>query len=306
MKVLVTGGTGFVGRKIVHELHNAGYQIRLLVRNPHSPTARELAAQCAAEIWEGNLLNVTSLSKAMQGLDAVIHLAGIISEFREQTFERLHTQATQNVVQSAVISGARRLVHMSALGARENAPSRYHQSKWAAEQAVRQSVLNWTIFRPSIIYGPGDGFVNLFAKIASRSPVVPLIGGGRSKFQPISVQDVAHCFVKSLTEPKSMKQTFDLCGNEVLTLAEIVDAILKATGRRRLKLPVPFSLARMQAALLEFIFPRLLGKAPPLNRDQLLMLQEDNVGNAEPAAQIFDLEPDSFADGIARYLKPKS
>ncbi|HKI69227.1 MAG TPA: sugar nucleotide-binding protein, partial [Verrucomicrobiae bacterium] len=178
--------------------------------------------------------------------------------------------------------------------------------KWAAEQAVRQSVLNWTIFRPSIIYGRDDAFVNLFVKIAARSPVVPLIGGGRSKFQPIPVHDVARCFVRSLSEPKSIKQTLDLGGDQVLTLAEIVNAVLAATGRHRLKLPVPFGLARMQAALLEYIYPKLLGKASPLNRDQLLMLQEVNVGNPGAATQLFDLKPEPFAFGIARYLKSNS
>lgn len=299
MNVFVTGGTGFVGREIVRELHDAGHHVRLLARSRSTVIAHD-----DIEIHAGNLLDAATLADACRGVDVVIHLVGVISEVGEQTFENVHTRGTQNIVGAAQRAGVKRFVHMSALGARANAVSRYHQSKWAAEEIVRGSGLDWTIFRPSIIYGPGDGFVNLFARMSRLSPVVPLIGGGRSKFQPVPVGDVAQCFVKSLTEPGSIGQTYDLCGNEVLTLTEIIEEILKATGRRRLKLTVPFGVARVQAAFLEFIFGKLLRRAPPLNRDQLVMLQEDNVGNARPARELFELRHEPFAEGIGRYLKP--
>ena len=153
-------------------------------------------------------------------MDAVIHLVGIISEAGDQTFENVHTRGTQNLVHAARRAGVKRLLHMSALGTRPNAVARYHQSKWAAEEIVRESGLEWTIFRPSIIYGPDDGFVNLFAKISRFSPLVPIVGNGQTKFEPVPVEAVAHAFVKGLTEPKAIGSAFDLCGPSTLTLNE--------------------------------------------------------------------------------------
>jgi NADH dehydrogenase len=138
--------------------------------------------------------------------------------------------------------------------------------------------------------------------MARFSPVLPIMGDGQAKMQPVAVVDVAACFVACLLEPKSIGQTYDLCGPEALSFNEIIDAILQTTGRRRWKLHLPMSLARMQAAVLEFIFP-LFGKAPPLSRDQLLMLEEDNVGNPPSAEQLFRGRATSFRDGIASYLE---
>lgn len=303
MKVFVTGATGFVGREILRQLHAAGYSVRVLARNRRSLRVHEAEADQLIEVHPGDVLHAPSMAGAMTGCDAVIHLVGIISEVGENTFENVHTCGTQNVVAAARQAGVKRLLHMSALGTRANALSRYHQSKWSAEEIVRGSRINFTIFRPSIIYGPDDQFVNLFARMSRFLPVVPVMGSGQSKFRPVPVADVATCFVKALTEPKSDGQTFDLCGSEVLTLEEILDQILSVTGRMRLKLHMPMKVARYQAAMLEFIFARLLGKPPPFNRDQLVMLQEDNIGNPQPANELFGLKPILFRDGIERYLK---
>ncbi len=303
MIVFVTGGTGFVGREIVRELNRAGHKLRLLVRNRKSPTAQEMVWRHAAGLREGNVLDPASLPGALQGADAVIHLVGIISEVGEQTFENAHRRATQNVVGAAKATGVRRFLQMSALGTRAHAPSRYHQTKWAAEQIVSRSALDWTIFRPSVIYGPEDAFVNLFARLASFSPILPVMGDGRAVLQPVAVEDVARCFVGALGEPRSIRETFDVCGPDKLTMPEILRAILAATGRKRLIVRVPIKLARVLAAFLELVYPRLLGKAPPLNRDQLLMLQEDNVGEPRRTVEMFGLRQNSFAQGIARYLK---
>jgi len=302
MKVLVTGATGFVGREITRQLQASGHVSRLLVREASAPPARALASCHAVEVHTGDVLIANTLAPAFVNCDAVIHLVGIISEVGRQTFERVHTDATRNVLASAKQAGVKRFIHMSALGTRADAQSRYHQTKWAAEQSVRESGLDWTIFRPSIIYGPGDGFVNLFARLSRFLPVLPLIGGGWTRFQPIPVADVARCFVGALLEPSSIGQTVDLCGNETLTLREIVDRILEVTGRRRIKLPLPFAVAKVQGAVAEFLFNTLLGKSPPLNRDQVTMLREDNVGNGEPARNLFKLPPRNFRDEIAAYL----
>jgi uncharacterized protein YbjT (DUF2867 family) len=191
---------------------------------------------------------------------------------------------------------------MSALGTRPNAVSRYHQTKWEAEELIRRSGLEFTIFRPSLIYGPQDQFVRLFARIIRFSPVVPVMGSAGARFQPVPVETVAAAFARSPGEPKSIGQTYDLCGPEALTLREMLDQIQAVLHRKRWKMRVPSGLARWQAALLEYTYAHLLGKAPPLNRDQLIMLQEDNVGNPQPANELFGLDPPAFREGIASYL----
>jgi NADH dehydrogenase len=287
MIVFVTGGTGFVGREIVRELNRAGHKLRLLVRHRKSPAAQEMVWRHAAELREGNVLDPASLPGALQGADAVIHLVGIISEVGEQTFENAHRRATQNMVGAAKATGVRRFLQMSALGTRAHAPSRYHQTKWAAEQIVGRSALDWTIFRPSVIYGPEDAFVNLFARLAFADPAGH--GRGRAVLQPVAVEDVARCFVGALGEPRSIGKTFDVCGPDKLTMPQILRAILAATHRKRLIVRVPIRLARVLAASLEFVYPRLLRKGPPLNRDQLLMLQEDNAGEPRRTVEMFGL-----------------
>jgi NADH dehydrogenase len=302
MNVLVTGGTGFVGREIARQLHNRGHRVHMLTRNPEASASRDAAAVAGAKTVPGNVLDAGSLKNVCAGVEAIIHLVGIISEIGEQTFENVHIHGTQNMLAAAQQAGVKRFLHMSALGARPDAASRYHQSKWAAEERVRRSGLGWTIFRPSIIYGPGDGFVTLFARIARFSPVVPVIGG-RTRFQPVPVKSVALAFLGAVDGPHTVGETYDLCGEETLTLDEMVDHILAATQRKRLKLPLPAGVAGIQAAFLEFVFPSLLRRAPPLTRDQILMLQEDNVGSPEPAQTLFGLKSVPFREGIAGYLR---
>ncbi|HWX20554.1 MAG TPA: complex I NDUFA9 subunit family protein [Candidatus Binatia bacterium] len=302
MRVFLTGGTGFVGREIVRRLHGEEHSIRLLARRKDSRPVQEMVAQFGAEVRAGDVLEPKSLQGALNGCDAVIHLVGIISEVGRSTFENVHAQGTRNVVAASQAAGLKRFIQMSALGTRPAAVSRYHQSKWVAEEAVRGSGLDYTIFRPSLIYGPEDQFVNLFAKIIRYSPAVPVLGNREARFAPVPVQNVAKAFVGALSEPRVIGQTCDLCGSESFTLLEIVDQILAVMGRKRLKVPVPLPLACFQAAFLEFLFPRLLGKAPPLNRDQLIMLEEGNVGDPQPAQQLFALEETPFREGLARYL----
>lgn len=305
MKVLVTGATGFVGREVARELHARGHSVRALVRSATSPRTRALVKSYQIELAVGEIFQASSLNAVVVGVDAIIHLVGIISEVGTQTFKNVHQRGTENVVQAAQKAGVTHFVQMSALGTRPAAVSRYHQTKWAAEEFVHASGLDYTIFRPGIIYGPGDHFVNLFAKMTRFSPVVPIMGKGQNLMQPVAVADVARAFVRSLETPEAIGQTFDLCGRERFTFEAIIDEILRATGRRRSKVKIPMPLARLQAAMLELVFPRLLGRAPPLNRDQLLMLQEDNVGDPGPAQKLFGLELEPFRQGIERYLRQR-
>ncbi len=302
MKVFVTGATGFVGQEVVRQVHEAGHTIRILARDPKSAPVQELVSRYGVEVHAGNILDAATLAGGLADVTAVIHLVGIISEAGKSTFERVHTEGTRNAVMAAQQAGVKRWIHMSALGTRPNAASRYHQSKWAAEEIVRRSGLEFTIFRPSLIYGPRDEFVRLFARIIRLSPVVPVMGSAHARFQPVPVETVGAAFARALGEPRSIGQAYDLCGTEALTLPEILDHIQAVLRRRRWKLRVPLGVARCQAALLEFVWGRLFGKPPPLNRDQLIMLQEGNTGNPQPANELFGLNPIPFREGIARYL----
>jgi uncharacterized protein YbjT (DUF2867 family) len=304
MKILVTGGTGFVGKEIVRQLHEAKHSIRILAREPSSKPAQQTRLQFGADLYPGDILKASSLPRALDGVDAVMHLVGIISEVNEATFENVHTRGTENLLAATKQAAVQRWVHMSALGVRSNAVARYHKSKWAAEEAVRQSGLDFTIFRPSLIYGARDHFINLFARMVRFSPVIPVIGSRYAQFQPVAVEMVAQAFVASLSEAKSVGQTYDLCGRDKLTMAQIIREIVQVMRRQRLIVHVPSPLARFQAAVLEFVFRTLLRRASPLNRDQLIMLEEDNTGNAQPAIDLFGLKGPSFRDGIASYLRP--
>jgi NADH dehydrogenase len=255
------------------------------------------------EFAAASVLEPESLIAAFQGCDAVIHLVGIIAEIGNQTFEAIHTRGTANALAAAKATGIRRFVQMSALGSRPNAVSRYHQSKWAAEELVRQSGLEWTIFRPSLIYGPGDGFLNLFARIARFSPIVPIMGPGDALLQPIHVEDVARCFTGALGNRSSIETTFDVCGPDRYCLREVVGMVLQATGRHRWKLSIPWPAARILAHFLETVYPTFLHLPAPLNRDQLKMLAEDNVGDPFPAMRAFGFQPTRLTVKTIQFLR---
>jgi len=295
MKVLITGASGFVGRAVSEAVILEGHSVRRM--------ARGIRPQDAGTDWvKGSVLCPEDLRQALDGCDAVVHLVGIIGEVGDQTFERVHHEATLRVVEAALACGVRRMVHMSALGTRPNAISRYHQTKWAAEEVVRSSGLAWTVFRPSLIYGPGDGFVGLFTRMSRWSPVLPVIGRGTSMLQPVAVECVAQAFARSLDSKAAVGTTYDLCGPQRLTMPQILRSILQTTGRRRGVVRIPRGLAWVQAAILELLFARLLHRVSPLSRDQILMLEEDNVGDSGPAQRDFQLPSIPFAEGIRRFL----
>jgi NADH dehydrogenase len=303
MQVLVTGATGFVGQAVCRELALRRYRVTALVRRAGSPAAQSLAKAAGAVLLEGGVGEAGAWRDKLSGHQAVIHLVGIISEAGSATFEHVHVRTTANVLAAASAAGVKRFIQMSALGTRPHAVSRYHQTKWAAETLVRASGLDWTIFRPSLIYGRHSGFVRTFERISRYSPLVPVIGSGRAQMQPVSVDAVTRSFVGALEEPRAAGRVFDLTGHETLSFVEVLRALLKALGRHRLLLHLPLPLARAQASLLEVVLGRWLKLPPPLNRDQIAMLQEDNTGDGRPAAELFGLKPVRFADDLARMLR---
>ena len=296
--IAVTGGTGFVGRAIVRKLLEAGQEVRLLVR----PTSRrDVFVGKTVQHAEGDVTNTASLEGLARGATVVIHLVGIIEERSGATFETIHVEGTRNVVAAAQKAGVKKLVHMSALGARADAPSRYHRTKWAAEEIVRASGISHVIFRPSIICGKDDEFVNKLARMirfpGAITRLMPVIGSGQSRLQPVSVEDVAFCFVRAATDETLANETYDLGGPEVLTIDEMIDRILRVMSRYRLKLHVPVGLVSPLVRLME-----LAHLPSPITSDQLLMLREDNLCDIAPLKKDFGLEPARFEDVIRTYL----
>ena len=291
-RVFVTGATGFVGRAVVQALRAEGHAVRCLVRRGSEP---DLHGFEAIERVEGDILDpAAALEAAISGCDTVVHLVGIIREYpsRGVTFERIHHEGTRNVVQAAGAAGARRFLHMSALGTRAGARSRYHQTKWAGEEAVRGSGLAWTIFRPSIIYGPGDGFLSLLAGMVKRLPVVPVLGDGRNRLQPVPVEQVAAGFARAVTHEASTKQTYSVAGPDALSMVEVLTMLGTALHRRVRLARVPLTLVRPMALALHRL------PSFPLTPDQLLMLEEDNVGDPQSFYTAFKLTPVPFAQGL--------
>ena len=301
MKVLVTGGTGFVGTHVVNELLRRGHSVAVLARGASRTQNRY---NHPVETAAGDVSNPASLAAAAAGRDAVVHLVGIIFEKGTQTFDRVHRAAVENVVAAARGAGISRLLHMSAIGASEDAPSEYGRSKAAGEKVVRESGLAWTIFRPSIIFGPGDGFVSLLAPIVRHNPLfIPVIGPGTTRFAPVSVHDVARVFADALQKPETIGRTFDVPGPEVFTLNELYREIARAVGKpRKPLLHLPLWWGRFLARTFEALVRRGWIGFPPLTRDQLRSLSRDNVADGSPTIAVFDGEWRRLRPGLGEYL----
>ena len=301
MKILVTGGTGFVGTHLVNALLRRGHSVAVLARRPEDARNR---FNRPVERIHGDVLHPPSLAPAFAGRDAVIHLVGIIHEKDGLTFDRIHREGPENVVAAARAANVPRLLHMSAMGASHDSPSEYGRTKAAGERAVKESGLDWTVFRPSIIFGPGDGFVSLLAPIVKHNPLfIPVIGRGETRFQPVSVYDVARVFGDALERPETVGRTFEVGGPDVLTLNEIYREIATVLGKRKKPLiHLPLWWGKLLARFFEFLARRGWIPAPPLTRDQLRSLSRDNVADLSETVAVFDGQWYEFRAGIREYL----
>ena len=293
MMIFLAGGTGFVGGHVRNILLEHGNSIRLL-------THRNIAGAVErTQLLKGDVTKPETFMDALPECDAVINLVGIIREFpgRGITFKKLHVEATGNLIKACKHAGIKRYLHMSALGTGPHAVSRYHTTKYQAEQCVRDSGLDYTIFRPSIIFGPKDDFINKLACYIKDYPAVPVIGDGIYRLQPIAADDVARCFALALHMPETIGKTYELCGPDRFTYNEMLDSIAKVLGRSNVsKLNTPAGLVKLTARLMErFSFF-------PITTDQITMLLEENICDGT-WREMFGFPPTRFAEGIKSYLR---
>ena len=295
--VCLLGGTGFVGRAIADALAPRGVRIRVLTRS--EPRAAELRVLPTAEVMTGDVHDEDFLRRAFDNMDAVINLVGILHETRRQRFQACHAELPRKVAIACHAAGVQHLLHMSALGASIGAPSAYQRSKAEGEQNVRAEagVTAFTIFRPSIVYGEGDAFLNLFAGMARLFPVIPLARAD-ARFQPIWVEDLARCFAVALGNPACFGQAYDLCGPRAYTFRELVEYAGSVVGHRPRVLALPASLASLQAWTLEHLPGKLM------TRDNLRSMQVDNTCDA-PFPAVFGFRPAALEAVVPGYLAAK-
>jgi uncharacterized protein YbjT (DUF2867 family) len=301
--ITIYGGSGFIGRHVVRAIAKTGARMRVAVRRPDlAGHLQPLGGVGQINPVQANVRFPDSLLAAAQGADAIINLVGILFPSGKQTFKAVQDEGARHVAEAARAAGVHTLVHVSAIGADPEASSAYARSKAEGEAAVREVFPDAVILRPSIVFGPEDDFFNRFAALARIAPALPLIGGGRTKFQPVFAGDVAKSVVAALTGEAKAEAPYELGGPEALTLRDVMERVLTYTMRKRLLVPEPFWLAKLQAAFLQ-----LLPK-PPLTIDQVRLLESDNVVSegakrARRTLEGLGIEPVAVAAVVPAYLE---
>ncbi len=290
MTILVTGGTGYVGPRLVQKLVEQGRDVRLLVRD--EAAARRQFPHGVA-FAQGDVAEAETLPAALADVDTVIHLVAIIRERGDRTFENVNYQGTVRVVDAEKAAGVRRHLQMSALGALPDPNFPYHDTKYRAEQYVKASGLDGTIFRPSIIFGPGDQFFSTLARMAKLPVPFVLPDGGVAKFQPVWLWDVVDSFIKALDDPATVGATYELGGPEIMSYKEMIGVLMDVTGKHRPMLSLPAALLTPAA----FAFDKLLPK-PPVTPEQLKMLRLDNSSTDSATATLIGRPPKSLREGL--------
>ncbi len=281
----VFGGSGFIGRYVVRNLARDGWLVRVAVRRPDEALFLKTSG-AVGQITPiaANIRDRASVARAVAGAEVVVNLVAILFESGPQRFKAVHAEGARLMAEEAAKTGARHLVHVSAIGADPNATSAYARTKAEGEAAVRQAFPNAVILRPSIVFGPEDGFFNRFARMALMSPALPLIGGGRTRFQPVYVGDVAEAVIKAIETPEAAGKTYELAGPKIYSFAELMRLMLREIGRNRALVPLPFPVASAMGCIAQGVttlVPILPG--PAITVDQVRLLKRDNVPSAGSA-----------------------
>ena len=305
--VTVFGGSGFIGSHVVRHLAERGYRVRIAVRD----TEQALGLKVAGNLGQVSAIATTitdraSVDAAVRDATAVINLVGILYERGRRSFQAIHVDAARNVAEAAAAAGVKYMVHVSALGADANSPSKYARSKAAGEAAVHGAFPKATILRPSVVFGPGDGFFNMFGEIAQKLPVLPYFTnayphapeGGGSKFQPVYVSDVAEAIATAVSTDAHAGRTYELVGPRVYDMRQILTIVNQATQRHRPIWGLPYAVAQIQALFLQFL-PK-----PLLTPDQVKLLKLGSVGSGRaPGLEAFGITPEPLEPIVPTYLK---
>lgn len=296
--ILVTGASGYLGSHVVKRLVGEGKPVRALVRDRAWAEAEGRLAGLRIEWVEGDVTKPATLPAAVQGAQAVIHTVAVAIEKGSRRYETINYQGTVHVVDAAKAAGVRRFINISQLGADSRLPYRFLATKGKAQEYVAASGLDWTAFCPAVMWGPEDEFANSFARLLSLSPLIfPIIGDGQARFQPVWIEDVATAVVKSLDDPSTIGQQFELAGEEVLTIAEIERRTFAAVGARRLMIPVPLPVLRVPVTVMGLL------PAPPVTPALLDLLQVDNTSKHN-AIRRFVTQPRRFTpENAAPYMR---
>jgi len=291
-RIVVLGGSGFVGRSLIARLARAGHT--LIIPTRHPAQHRDLLVNPGLSVRHADIHDTNTLSDLVKDADTVVNLVGILFESKRQTFQANHTDLVLNLLHAMRTHGTKRLIAMSSLGARSDGPSEYLRSKGRAEAAIRASELNWSIIRPSVIFGPGDNFLNQFAHLLRWAPILPL-ARTHARFSPCYVEDVSEALARCIQHPQTHHRAFDLGGPEIFTLKELVLMVAHLKGWHRSVLTLPDAVGLLQAWALECL------PTPPMTRDNFASLSEDSVTSDQGFTDLGIL-PARLTDVVPRYL----
>jgi NADH dehydrogenase len=295
MSIFIAGASGFVGGHLVNDLLSRGQRVRCLVR---SEKKRALLSARGAEVVRGDITSPETVRGVLGPDDFVVHLVGIIEEKGSATFRAVHVEGTSNLVAEARRAGVKHFFYQSALRADKNSWSGYLKTKGEAEEIVKQSGLNYTIFRPSLIIGPWDGFTKKILDMLRLSPVIPIPGEGRAKFQPVYIKDWLACIKKVIDTPLSYLSTVDIGGPEHLTYREIVEALAESAGRKKPAFNIPMGLMKISTLFLEAVL-----SSPPVTSDQLRLLESDNICDIGTIEKNFGFRPMKLQEALKEFIR---
>src|SRR6266852_4222181 len=294
--ILITGATGYIGRHLVARLVQQGEHPRCLVRDVKRAAALLPAGQ--VEFAQGDTTQAATLAAALQGVDTVVHAAFITADHKQSSgnhYEVTNVQGTANLIRAAREASVTRIIEMSGLGTRPDKPGTYMQGRYQAEHMLKESGLDWTIIQPSVLFGKDAPFIKGLTDLIRTAPVVPLIGGGKVMFQPIYVEDVVTVIIKVLQEPERTKnKTYTIGGPAYYSFTQVIDALLQAMHKKRIKVPTPTPLVGIGAAVMEAVLPK-----PPLTKAAMTLFTFDNTTDLHSVERDFGFTPMSFTT----YLK---
>jgi len=298
MMILITGATGYIGRHLVSRLVAQGERPRCLVRN--IKRAASILPAGTLEFVQGDTTSPASLETAVQGVDTIVHAAFITADQKQSAgnhYQETNVQGTANLVEAAKKAGVKRIIVISGLGTKPDKPGSYMQGRYLAEKMVKESDLDWTIIQPSVLFGKDAPFIKGLTDLIRTAPVVPLIGGGKVMFQPIYVEDVVTVIIKVLQEPERTKnKTYTIGGPAYYSFTQVIDALLQAMHKKRIKVPTPTPLVGIGAAVMEAVLPK-----PPLTKAAMTLFTFDNTTDLHSVERDFGFTPMSFTTYLTEH-----